>query len=135
MSQENVETVRRSFDLFNRQEAKAFADLWTDDGEWRPAILGGGLLESATFRGAAGLAEFVDLQAETWDSSVVEPVEIRDLGDAVLVKVRLSAVGRASGIPVESETWNVYEFRDGKIVMGWAYMDEQEALEAVGLQG
>ena len=128
-----MEIVRRSFDLFNRQEAKAVADLWTDDGEWRPAILGGGLLESAAFRGADGLAEFVDLQAETWDSSVAEPVEIRDLGDSVLVKVRLSAVGRTSGIPVERDTWNVYEFRDGKIATGWAYMDEQEALKAVGL--
>jgi ketosteroid isomerase-like protein len=133
MSQENVEIVRRVFDLFNRQEAKAVADLWTADGEWQPAVLGGGLLESAAFRGADRLADFVDLQMETWDSSLAEPVEIRDLGDSVLVKVRLCAVGRASGIPVERETWNVYEFRDGKIATGRAFMAEQEALRAVGL--
>jgi ketosteroid isomerase-like protein len=134
MSQENVEVVRRTFDRFNRQEAKAVAELWTADGEWRPAILGGGLLESAAFRGADGLAEFVDLQAETWKSSVAEPVEIRDLGDSVLVKVRLSAVGRASGIPVERETWNVYELRDGRIATGWAFTGEEEALRAAGLE-
>ena len=134
MSQQNVEIVRRIFDLFNRQQAGAVADLWTPDGEWRPAFLGGGLLEGAAFRGADGLAEFVDRQAETWVSSVAEPVEIRDLGDSVLVKVHLSAVGRASGIPVERETWNVFEFRDGKIATGRAYIDEPEALRAMGLE-
>jgi ketosteroid isomerase-like protein len=134
MSQENVEIVRRLFDAFNGQDANAVGDLWTTDGEWWPAYIGGGLLEGAGFRGHEGLAEFIELQSETWESVVAEPVEMRDLGDQVLVKVHLWAVGRASGIPVERVTWNVFEFRDEKAAAGRVYTSKDEALEAVGLR-
>src|SRR5947209_1932616 len=113
MSQEGVELVRLLFDVFNRREADAVAELWTTDGEWQPAYLGGGLLEGAVFRGPDGMAEFIKLQVDTWESFLAEPTEIRDLEDAVLVEVHLSAVGRVSGIPVERVTWNVFGMRDG----------------------
>jgi ketosteroid isomerase-like protein len=134
MSKENVEVIRRLFDAFNRQDANAAADLWTTDGEWSPAYIGGGLLEGTVFRGQNGLAEFVKLQSETWESVVAQPVEIRDLGERVLVEVRLSVVGRASGIPVDRVTWNVFELRNGKAATGRVYISKEEALTAVGLE-
>jgi ketosteroid isomerase-like protein len=130
MSPQNVEIIRRLFDGFNRRDAGAMADLWTADGEWSPAYIGGGLLEGAVFRGHEGLAEFIALQSETWESVVAEPLEIQDLGDKVLVEVRLSVVGRASGIAVERVTWNVFEIRDGKAAAGRVYVSKDEALEA-----
>jgi ketosteroid isomerase-like protein len=133
MSQENVVIVRRLFDAFNRQDGNAVRELWTADAEWRPAYIGGGLLEGAVFRGDEGMAAFVELQAETWESVVAEPADARDLGNTVLVEVRLSAVGRGSGVPVERVTWNVFELRDGRISKGRVYTNERQALEAVGL--
>lgn len=133
MSQENVEIVRRLLDAFTRQDAQAAAALWTDDGEWRPAFVGGGLLEGAVFRGRDGAANFVESQAETWDSVAAVPVEVLDLGDTVLVEVHLSAVGRGSGVPVERVTWNVFKLRDGRAAAGTVYTSEEEALKAVGL--
>jgi len=133
MSQENVEVVRQLFDAFNRQDGNAMCDLWTVDAEWRPAYIGGGLLEGAAFRGHQGVIEFVELQSETWDSVVVEPVEMRDLGEQVLAEVRLRAVGRASGAPVERVTWNVFLLRDGRAATGRVYRRREEALKAVGL--
>jgi ketosteroid isomerase-like protein len=118
MSQENVEIVRRLFVAFNRQHAGAVGELWTSDAEWAPAYIGGGLLEGAVFRGRKGVVEFVQLQSETWESVVAEPVEIRDFGEQVLAEVRLRAVGRASGTPVERVTWNVFELRNGKAATG-----------------
>ncbi len=79
------------------------------------------------------MIEFVELQSETWASVVAEPVEIRDLGAQVLIEVRLRAVGRASGTPVERVTWNVFELRDGKATTGRVYKSKQEALQAIGL--
>ena len=81
MSQENVEIVRRVFDAFDRRDTGPVADLWTTDAEFRPAYIGGGLLERAVFRRPKGLAEFIELQSETWDSIVAEPVEISDVGE------------------------------------------------------
>jgi ketosteroid isomerase-like protein len=133
MSQENVEVIRRLLEAFNRQDASAVADLWAPDGEWRPAYIGGGLLEGAVFRGPEGAVEFVELQSETWESVLAEPGEMRDLGENVLVEVHLSAVGRGSGVPVERVTWNVYELLDGKVAAGAVYTSKEQALKAVGL--
>jgi ketosteroid isomerase-like protein len=133
MSRENVEIVRSLFDAFNRRDGNAVRELWTADAEWRPAYIGGGLLEGAVFRGDEGMAAFVELQAETWESVIAEAAQTRDLGDTVVVEVHLSAVGRGSGVPVERVTWNVFELRDGKIATGVVCTSEQQALEAVGL--
>jgi ketosteroid isomerase-like protein len=133
MSRENIEVVRRLFDAFNHRNRDAMGDVWTSDCEWRPAYAGGGLMEGAAFRGHEGLVEFIDLQADTWESIVGDPVEMRDLGDQVLVKVHLQAVGRTSGIAVDRITWNVFRLRDGKIAAGHVYTAEEEALEVVGL--
>ncbi len=133
MSQESVEVIGRLFDAFNRQDAKAACELWATDGEWWPAYIGGGLMEGAVFRGHEGLVEFVEMQPETWESVVAEPLEMRKLGDKVLVEVHLRAVGRISGIPVDRITWNVFELRDGKATTGRVYISKEEALDAVGL--
>ncbi len=134
MSQENVEIVRRLFETFNRQDASAVAELWAPDAEWRPAFIGGGQLESAVFRGPEGMAEFVAVQSETWESVHAEPVKMRDLGDTVLVEVHLSAVGRGSGVPVDVITWNVFEVLDSRFISGTAYTSSAEALKSVGLE-
>src|SRR3954453_21919219 len=133
MAQGKVGGVRRLLEAFNRQDAHAVAELWTVDGEWRPAYIGGGLLEGAVFRGPDGAAEFVRLQSETWEDVVADPIEMRDLGDAVLVEVHLSAVGRGSGAPVERVTWNVFEVLGGRAASGTVYPSKAQALKAVGL--
>lgn len=135
MSQENVEIVRQLFAAFNRQDASAAAELWAPDASWRPAFIGGGLLEAAVFRGPEGMAKFVEVQSETWESVHAEPVAMRDLGGTVLVEVHLSAVGRGSGAPVDVVNWNVFEVLDGRLASGTAYTNEEQALRAVGPAG
>jgi ketosteroid isomerase-like protein len=134
MSQENVEIVRRVFDAFNEQDAEAVVTFWATAAEWRPAFIGGGLMEGAVYRGHAGVREFIAMQNETWETVVADPVTIRDLGEQALVEVHLSAVGRTSGIPVDRVTWNVFAIRDGKIAAGRVFTTKAEALEAVGLR-
>jgi ketosteroid isomerase-like protein len=133
MSRENVEIVRQVLDAFNRRDDETVRALWTADGEWWPAFLGGGLLEGAVYRGHEGVAEFIEVQAETWETIVAEPVDMRDLGNRVLVTVHLKAVGRTSGVAVDRTTWNVFELRDDKVSAGRVYATKEEALEAVGL--
>jgi ketosteroid isomerase-like protein len=131
MSQENVELVRRLYQAFS--EGTTDLDLWHTDAELRPALIGGGLLEGAVYRGHEGVSEFVAMQTETWESVIAEPVEIRDLGRYVLVETRLQAVGRASGIELSDVTWNTFEIHDGKVANWRVFTEKQQALEAVGL--
>ncbi len=134
MSQENVDVIRRLFEAFNRRDVAGVVDLWTSDAEWRPAYIGGGLLEGAVFRGPDGVAEFVESQSQTWESVVAEPMEMQDVGDSVLVEVHLSAVGRGSGVPVERVTWNVFEVLGGRAASGTVYTSKEQALKVVGLE-
>lgn len=133
MSRENVEVIRRLMDAFNRVDAEAARDLWATDAEWRPAYTGGGLLEGAVYRGPEGITEFIELQAETWESIVAEAVGIQDLGDQVLIEVQLKAVGRSGGVPVDRITWNVFTVREGKAAGGRVYSSKREAYDAVDL--
>ncbi len=133
MSQENVELIRRLYRGFN--EGTMDPHLWHTDAELRPALIGGGLVEGAVYRGHDGLAEFVAMQAETWESVIAEPVEIRGLGTHLLVETVLRAVGRASGIQLSDVTWNMFEIRNGKVANWRVFTDQQQALEAVGLPG
>jgi ketosteroid isomerase-like protein len=133
MSQENVEIVRQALHSFSEGDLDAVLELWGRDAEWRPALLGGGLIEGAVYRGRDGVREFFRVQGETWESIKALPVEARDRGDLVLVEVELRAVGRTSGIPVNQKTWNVFKVQGGEIKAGRVFTNEAEALEAAGL--
>jgi uncharacterized protein (TIGR02246 family) len=134
MPEENAEIIRRLYRAFNEGDADAVSEGFTDDAEFRPAFIGGGIVEGAVYRGRDGIAEFVEVQKETWRSLTADPVTIRDLGNrVVLVEVRLEAVGRASGVTVDRTTWNLCELRDGKVAAGRVYATRAEALEAAGI--
>ena len=125
--------MRRAIDAFNLRDAEAVVALWTTDALWRPAFTGGGLVENAVYRGHDGLREYMALQDETWERVAARVSMERDVGDRVLVKIDLDAVGRASGIALHRNTWNIFEMRDGKVAVGRVYTTEQDALVALGL--
>ena len=50
--------------------------------------------------------------------------------DRVLAFMRVTATGRASGIPHEARTGNVYDLADGKIERIRIFIDRSQALEA-----
>jgi ketosteroid isomerase-like protein len=133
MSQENAEIVRRVLHAFSEGDAEGALEHMATDIEWRPALLGGGLLEGAVYRGHAGMREFFRVQAETWETVKALPRATHDHGNLVFVEVELQAVGRASGAAVNERTWNVIEVRDGKVTWGRVFVNKAEALEAAGL--
>ena len=63
-----------------------------------------------------------------------DPQRFIEAGEFVLVPVRASASGRGSGAPVEMSLFHVLEVSEGKVRGVWPYLDEAEALEAVGLR-
>jgi hypothetical protein len=56
-------------------------------------------------------------------------------GVRVLAFVRVTATGRASGLPTATGTpaVNIYDLTDGKIRRIRVFLDRQEALEAAGM--
>jgi ketosteroid isomerase-like protein len=60
-------------------------------------------------------------------------VELIDAGDRVLMHIAYHGRGRASGVELEQEWFNLWEIRDGKPFRCLNILDEGEALEAAGL--
>jgi len=135
VSSSNEEIIHRLLDAFNGRDVERAVQLWSPEGEWRPAFTGGGLVEGTVYRGHAGVRDYFETQLDTWETVATEAVSIRGVGERMLVEVHLSAVGRASGIAVDRNTWNVFEIRDGRFTDGRVFATEREAIEAVGRPG
>jgi ketosteroid isomerase-like protein len=121
MSQENVEIVRR-FLRADVDEALPYADAGI---VWNP------IEELPTQGHDAVRASLAHWKAE-WDDYKVMPEEFVDLGDRVVVTVRLRGRGRGSGIEIDARFYDVYTLHDGKIVRMDQFTERAEALEAAG---
>lgn len=85
------------------------------------------------FVGHAGVREFFDDTASTFDLFEPEYTDIRDLGDRVLAIGSIRVRGRGGGVETEIPTAAIAEYRDGLL---WRFRDYGEAalaLEAAGL--
>ena len=133
MSQANVDAVRANFEAWNRGDREAWLAAAHPDVEWSSAILREVEGKEAVSRGRAELGAFWDEWHALW-SLTLEPSEVRDLGDEVLVLARMRTRGNASGAETERSIAYVFEFEDGLVRRGRAYLSPEEALEAVGLR-
>ena len=132
MSEENVETVRRGYEAFNRGDIDAWLEYFHPDVEVHdlPTIP-----DAPVRHGHDDLRKWVEMMQDVWsEESYYEPERFTTAGDLVIVAVRAHGSGRGSGVPIEISFFTVFEMRDGKIQRLWSYFDEEKALEAARLR-
>jgi ketosteroid isomerase-like protein len=130
MSEENVETVRRGVEAFARADWEESLRGLDPEIEWHDAP---DLPGAEVHRGReAVLAQWKGMR-EALEGFTVEPERYFDAGDQVVVFLRSSGRGRASGVPVSRELAQVVTVRDGLATKIVGYDDRAEALEAAGL--
>lgn len=130
MSSENVERVRRFVDAFNRRDlgsVVADIDPAAELHEW-PEAPG-----AQSYRGAEGVRAALDTWFETWEWMRVEIEDIFAAGDHVVVTLHQLARGKNSEAEVEVKSFNVYTFRDGKVIGIRLFLERESALEAAGI--
>ena len=133
MSEQNIETLGRLNEAFNRRDIDDAMQCLDPEVELHPGIQVPD--EESRYLGRDGLREWFLSATEPWEAITVEHKELVDRpGDRVLAVERWVFRGR-DGIELELELPNVYTFRDGLIVRIDGFTDESEALEAVGLEG
>jgi ketosteroid isomerase-like protein len=127
MSQENVEIVRRGY--LDPVPLSSGAHIARDAEFDFTAIYP----DQPVLRGVEEMRSFRD--AGPWGRSInFEPERYFDVDEErVLVFVRVSSKGQASGATVESRIAQEFTVRDGLIVRVKVHRDRGEALEAVGL--
>jgi ketosteroid isomerase-like protein len=133
MSQENVETMRRSLQAFDQRDRNAWLASRHPDVEVVPA---GIWPEADMIRGPEAGWDFYVAALDAFEAiNLGEAVELVDAGaDEVLIHYGLTVRGKTSGAEVEFVFSVVVTFRDGKIVRDHWFVDQADALEAVGLR-
>ena len=132
MSEENVETVRRSLEAFDRRDKAPWLEARSEDfkvvtsNEW----------PEGDVRGREAAWDFYVTVADTFERRPFsDDIEFMDAGpDKVLVHQRNDVRGSESGVNVEIDYWVVTSFRDGKMIRDQWFESRDEALEAAGLE-
>ena len=130
MSERNVEVVRRGFEALNGG-VEAFIEFV--DPEFETETSPELTPEPDVYRGYDGVRRYFASFEETMEEIRFEPGEFIEVGDRVLVPVRLSAKGKETGITVEQRLTTVWVLRDGKAVRIESYATEEQARRAAGL--
>jgi ketosteroid isomerase-like protein len=131
MSQENVEIVRRMFELFRQGNVDGVAEQMSDDVL---CVTSPNQPDAQAFRGRAEFVAYGRSWLEVFDQYDVDTTEFVDRGDYVVVVGRVRARGRSSGAVIEDEDAWLYRIRDGKVVEYRECGTRAQALEAVGLR-
>ena len=134
MSQENVETIREMFTTVNERGVRAASDtlghlLAPDFGLEE----GAGLPDPETYSGRDAFIDNLAKLEESFNELRMEPLEIIDLGDQLVVVVSMRGQGHGSGAPVAMTFAQLWALRDGKAVSLRDFATKAEALEAAGL--
>ncbi len=137
MSQENVELVRGIYNAVDRRDDVSPYEVYAEDIVWDVShVPYGHLLTRPVFHGHAGVRQFWHEMVAGFGVWDLEVEEIVDAGDRVLAVVRDRAVGRASGVPVQSGHIAVWTLSGGKVIRLQTFEsdDRKRALEATGLR-
>jgi ketosteroid isomerase-like protein len=132
MSQENLELVRRVYELWNQGDIDAATEMFD------PAVVWHGythMPDSGRRDGVDEVRRWVTDFADAWGEIRVSTERLVEVDDnSVLALVRMSGRGRDSGVAVTSgldgHLWTIHA---GKITAVRMYQGSRQALEAVGL--
>jgi ketosteroid isomerase-like protein len=133
MSQENVEVVLRIHRAVVRGDVEGLLAEVHPSGEYRAAIQQAMEGEDGVFRGHEGLRRWLGDLHDLYEEFESEVVDIRDVGDQVVVAFVVRARGSGSGITLEQALAQVVTVRDGKAIEVRDYFSHEEALDAVRL--
>jgi ketosteroid isomerase-like protein len=130
MARDNVEVVRRAYELFERGDIDGVLGLLAENFELRlPGIYPEG---PQTFRGRHGLERWLAMVEDTWGEWHFEVERLIDAGEQIVALVRIVAKGGASEVPVHREVAHVWTLRDRKPWTVSVHLDRADALDAVG---
>ena len=126
--QRNIEVVRAGVEAFNARDVERLLELSDPDAEWHPFRA---QLEGSPYRGHDGIRQFVRDMEDDWEIFQIDDVELEARGDLVAAVGHVRAVGRGSGVQVDSLAGFVFELDDGVIRRLRSHSDPEDALVEV----
>jgi ketosteroid isomerase-like protein len=108
----NLALVRSAIEAYNRRDVAALRLLMTEDVDLRPPVTA---LTGHAYLGHDGLARWLRDVHESFASARIVPLDLRDLGRAVLAITEFRVEGQGSGVPLGSELGLVCDIVGGRI--------------------
>ena len=133
MSRENLEIVERAIEAFNERGVEGILPYIHPEFEaTTPPNLAS---EPDTYRGPDGIRRYFDSFYEAMDRVDFEPLDLIEVGDAVVVPMTLRARGRTTGIETEQHVVQIWELEDGKAIRVRVFATLEEAMAAARAPG
>ena len=132
MSQDDADTIRRAYEVWNESGPEALTnEFWADDVVYRE---GPGWPNAGVYEGRdAALARIRSL-VDLLGPMEVALDELVEVGDGRYVACT-RMVGQGADAPYTQSFAVVHRLRDGLVVEADYYLDRAQALQAVGLAG
>jgi ketosteroid isomerase-like protein len=130
VSRENVELVRRAYEVFDTDLDALL--LMLDPGiEW---VSPSDAIEPGVRRGHQGVREAFAATAMAWDEPRHVAQDFTDANDKVLVTVTFRAHGRGSGMDAERREFHLWTVSDGAVQRFEWFYRRDEALGSAGVR-
>ena len=130
MSQENVDVVLELHAAVIGGDLDGLLSASHPKAEYRAAIQQAIEGEGSVFRGHAGISRWFRELHDLYEDLTSEVLEVRDLGDRVVVAFVVRGRGAGSGVTLEQSLAQVVTVRQGKATEVRDYFSLEEALEA-----
>jgi ketosteroid isomerase-like protein len=128
-------TVRLAVQAYNRRDLDAVVISYRPDLEYHPyrEFVEAALAEPC-YHGPAGYRNYIEATNEVWGDDVrLEPTELIDLGDRIVLLADMPMRAQASGVPLAQTYAGISTLKDGRVIRQQDFLNHAEALEAVGL--
>jgi ketosteroid isomerase-like protein len=129
MSESSAATVRRLFERFDPDRLESALELISED--FVAEVPGSMSAEPDVYEGHDGARRYFAGFDGLIEDVRFEPIEFVEHGDAVIVWLRLTGRGAASGIEVEQHAAVVTWVKDGKVTGMQPHPDMEAAREAL----
>ena len=131
MSQEKVQIVRDMYEAFNRGDVETALKLLHPEPELHqnPDVI-----DAEAYIGLDAFLRGMSLFVEDWDDLRLEPQDADQVGDCVVMRVRVSGRGKTSGLEMTTEFFHAWTFRAGKPCRCFVRSTRGAALKGAGLE-
>ena len=126
---ENLALLREGIEAYNRRDLSFVIERAGDDIE---VYAHPELLNTGTYRGREAFENWMREWQEAWAQITLDVRGAEAIGDNhILVDVGQSAIGVASGVPVEMDIFQLIEVSDGEIKRFHLYPNRETAMAAL----
>jgi uncharacterized protein len=127
--QPDIEGMRRAYEGLSRGDVEGALELIDPEVEVRDRPEAP---DPQIYHGYEGVRTAVQATFDTFDLVEFEPERFVEVGDRIVVVIRMRGTGKESGVPVEDRIAHLWTMRDGKAWRMQVYSDPDEAIRDAG---